>query len=92
MATTEHQPLPSLMADLARRRATGSLVVTTDRAVREILFTNGEIRAARSQVEQEKLGMWLVSRDKISEDDRAARRQAASQDRKPPDMRQRKHA
>jgi len=71
MAATEHQPLPSMMADLERRRATGSLVVTSDGAVREILFTNGEIRAARSQLEQEKLGMWLVSRGKISEDDRA---------------------
>lgn len=59
------------MADLAIKRVTGSLVVTSDGAVREILFTNGEIRAARSQIEEEKLGMWLAARGKISEDDRA---------------------
>jgi len=59
------------MADLATRRVTGSLVVTSDGVVREILFTNGEIRAARSQIEDEKLGMWLAARGKISEDDRA---------------------
>jgi tetratricopeptide (TPR) repeat protein len=59
------------MADLVKRRATGSLVATSDDVVREILFTSGEIRAARSQIESEKLGMWLVTRDKISEDDRA---------------------
>jgi hypothetical protein len=59
------------MADLASARATGSLQAESDAGVREILFTNGEIRAARSQVEEEKLGMWLVERGKISEDDRA---------------------
>jgi tetratricopeptide (TPR) repeat protein len=71
MATTQHQPLPSMMADLAQKKVTGALVATSEGSTREILFTRGEIRAARSQLEAEKLGMWLVSREKINEDDRA---------------------
>jgi curved DNA-binding protein CbpA len=59
------------MAELAAAGATGSLKASAGSCVREILFTNGEIRAARSQVEEEKLGMWLVDHSKISEDDRA---------------------
>ena len=71
MVTIEHQPLPSVMADLAQKKVTGVLVATSEGSTREILFTNGEIRAARSHLEAEKLGMWLVSRGKINEDDRA---------------------
>ncbi len=47
------------------------MVASSGRVRREVLFTNGEIRAARSHEEDEKLGMWLVQRGKISEDDRA---------------------
>ena len=64
-------PLPTVMADLVSQKATGSLVATSDGLIREIRFTNGEIRAARSHIEEEKLGLWLVTREKISEDDRA---------------------
>jgi tetratricopeptide (TPR) repeat protein len=71
MSVTNRQPLPSVMADLTTERATGSLVATSDGVIREIRFTNGEIRAARSQIEDEKLGMWLATREKITEDDRA---------------------
>jgi len=71
MPETNRQPLPTVMADLVTKRATGSLVATSDGLTREILFTKGEIRAARSQIEDEKLGLWLATRDKISEDDRA---------------------
>ncbi len=70
-ANAAFRPLPSLMAELAAARATGSLKAVAGSSVREILFTNGEIRAARSHQEEEKLGMWLVDRSKISEDDRA---------------------
>ena len=70
-ASPAFRPLPTLMAELAAARATGSLKAISGSSVREILFTNGEIRAARSQLEEEKLGMWLVERGKISEDDRA---------------------
>jgi tetratricopeptide (TPR) repeat protein len=59
------------MALLARDAYTGSLVATTGEARREILFTDGEIRAARSHLEDEKLGQWLVSRDLITEADMA---------------------
>ena len=70
-ASSAFRPLPTLMAELAAARATGSLKAVSGSNVREVLFTKGEIRAARSQVEEEKLGMWLVDRSKISEDDRA---------------------
>jgi tetratricopeptide (TPR) repeat protein len=60
-----------MMADVAKAGVTGALSVTTDAAVREIMYTRGEIRAARSYVEEEKLGTWLVVRKRITEDDRA---------------------
>ena len=62
--------LPTHMAGLANETATGVLAAATDRARHEILFVNGGT-AARSSSEEEKLGMWLVDRGKISEDDRA---------------------
>ena len=66
-----NRPFPSAMTDLAAAKATGSMGVASGSVRREVLFTNGEIRAARSHEEEEKLGMWLVQRGKISEDDRA---------------------
>ena len=71
MAAKINRPLPSMMADLAKAGVTGALSATADGATREIMFTRGEIRAARSYVEEEKLGTWLVTRGKIAEDDRA---------------------
>ncbi len=71
MPEPKRQPLPSLLAELASRKSTGSLVAHSDGETREILLTNGEVRASRSHVESEKLGMWLVSQGRISEDDRA---------------------
>jgi curved DNA-binding protein CbpA len=71
MGGSTRQPLPSLLAELANRRVTGSLMTTAGDAVREILLTRGEVRAARSHLEDEKLGKWLVSQGRISEDDRA---------------------
>jgi len=63
--------LPDHMAQLTEGRSTGMLATVTDSVRREILWVKGEIRAARSSAEDEKLGMWLVDRGKISEDDRA---------------------
>ena len=63
--------LPDHMAMLAQRRDTGVLAALTESVRREVLWVNGEIRAARSSAEDEKLGMWLVDRGKISDDDRA---------------------
>ncbi len=60
-----------MLAELSARGVTGALVATAGEEVREILLTRGEVRAARSQIEDEKLGKWLVSRGHISEDDRA---------------------
>ena len=71
MARMDNRPLPSVMADLASGGVTGALSAAAEGATREIMFTKGEIRAARSYVEEEKLGMWLVAQKKISEDDRA---------------------
>jgi tetratricopeptide (TPR) repeat protein len=65
------QPLPTRMAGLAGDHSTGTLVIGSEDARREIFFVNGEIRAARSNVEGEMLGMWLVERQWISEDERA---------------------
>ncbi len=71
-ATPEARPaLPDSMAALAAAKSTGVLVANADGVRREIVFVNGEIRAARSSAEEEKLGKWLVDRDRISEDDRA---------------------
>jgi len=64
-------PLPDQMARLAVGKSTGVLVAAAESAQREIVFVKGEIRAARSDAEEEKLGMWLVARELISEDDRA---------------------
>ena len=71
MAKQNDRPLPSMMADLAKAGVTGVLSATAGAAVREIMYTRGEIRAARSYVEDEKLGTWLVVRGRITEDDRA---------------------
>jgi tetratricopeptide (TPR) repeat protein len=59
------------MARLAAGRSTGTLVIATDESRREIFFVNGEIRAARSDLEDEMIGKWLVARGRISEDERA---------------------
>jgi curved DNA-binding protein CbpA len=71
MATKDNRPLPSVMADLAKAGVTGVLSAAVNDDTREIMYTRGEIRAARSYVEDEKLGTWLVSREKLTEDDRA---------------------
>ena len=71
MAMQNNRPLPSVMADVAKAGLTGALRTKADATVREIMYTRGEIRAARSYVEEEKLGAWLVARERISEDDRA---------------------
>jgi len=65
------RPLPTRMAGLAADQSTGTLVISSEDARREIFFVNGEVRAARSNVEGEMLGMWLVDRQWITEDERA---------------------
>ena len=65
------QPLPTRMAHLAADQSTGTLVIGSEDSRREVFFVNGEVRAARSNVEGEMLGMWLVDRQWITEDERA---------------------
>ena len=71
LTPTFARPLPTRMAGLAADKSTGTLVIGSEDARREIFFVNGEIRAARSNIESEMLGMWLVERQWISEDERA---------------------
>ncbi len=65
------RPLPDLMASVASRRSTGILAAVCGKAQRELIFVDGELRAARSNVEEEKLGSWLVERGIIDENDKA---------------------
>jgi len=65
------RPLPEYMSLLAKNRSSGLLVSTSDSDGREIVFVDGEVRAARSSLEEEKLGRWLVQRECVSEDVRA---------------------
>ena len=64
-------PLPVALADAARTGTTGTLVVESHGAEREVVFIQGEIRAAHSRLEEEKLGSWLVQQGLLSDDQRA---------------------
>jgi tetratricopeptide (TPR) repeat protein len=64
-------PLPECLSALANNRSSGVLSAHSGDITREILIVDGEVRAARSDLEEEKFGMWLVQRQRISEDDRA---------------------
>jgi len=65
------RPLPEFMSLLVKNRSSGVLVASSESDQRELFFVDGEVRAARSSLEEEKLGRWLVSRGRVSEDDRA---------------------
>jgi hypothetical protein len=62
------RPLPMILAELHRAGATGALAVLGGEKSRELLFTDGELRAARSSAENEKLGSWLVAHGVITEE------------------------
>jgi hypothetical protein len=64
-------PLPEVLGGLHRSSVTGVLRVVGMSATRELIMVGGELRAARSSVEQEKLGSWLVGRGVISNQDKA---------------------
>lgn len=59
-------PLPEILRELQLRKATGILTVGSADVDREFLFNQGELRAARSSAESEKLGSWLVRHSLIS--------------------------
>ena len=65
------RPLPSIIAQLNRAAASGILAVTNREGRREMIFVDGEVRAARSNIESEKLGSWLVGHKVISIQDKA---------------------
>ncbi len=65
------RPLPDYLADLAEASATGTLDAICDDDVRRIAFVDGEIHSATSTVEEERLGSWLVTRQAISDNERA---------------------
>jgi len=55
--------LPPLMRDYVRRLAVGRLDVVAPDGIRHLWFEAGQVRAVASELEDEKLGKWLVSRD-----------------------------
>jgi curved DNA-binding protein CbpA len=65
------RPLPEYMSLLAKNRSTGILVAASSDARRDFVFVNGELRAATSSLEEEKLGLFLVDREKITDGERA---------------------
>ncbi len=54
--------LPPLLRELYRLLASGRLDVVTDGCKRRLWFEAGQVRAVVSEVEEEKLGKWLVGR------------------------------
>lgn len=65
------RPLPVYLSLLVDDRRTGVLSATSEDGRRELVLVEGEVRAARSEREEEKLGLWLVGRDLLSEKDRS---------------------
>jgi hypothetical protein len=64
----DSRPLPEIMASLHRAGVSGKLAVTTSSGCRELIFEGGSLRAARSSLEDEMLGSWLVANGVITED------------------------
>jgi tetratricopeptide (TPR) repeat protein len=64
----DSRPLPEIIASLHRSGVSGRLEVTTSSGHRELIFESGYLLAARSSVEDEMLGSWLVANGVITED------------------------
>ncbi len=71
MTAVPPQSVPELMAWAHQSSETGVLTTGEDLVVRELLFVDGEVRAARSSSEMEKLGSWLVDREQITDEEKA---------------------
>lgn len=54
-----------LLRDLVRQTASGRLEITTAEGVRSVWLESGNVRAVISEIEEEKLGRWLVSRGRL---------------------------
>lgn len=65
------RPLPDLMANVASQHRTGAITAISREGSRRLIFVEGELRSARSDIEDEKLGSWLVSRGIIDENQKA---------------------
>ncbi|MEN8165462.1 MAG: hypothetical protein ABFS37_15140, partial [Acidobacteriota bacterium] len=64
------RPLPELLSDLVRQKASGILTAMGAQAHRGIVLVDGVIKAARSTLEEEKLGLFLVEKHWLDEKDR----------------------
>ncbi|MCD4747801.1 MAG: hypothetical protein K8R59_00385 [Thermoanaerobaculales bacterium] len=63
--------LPDLLSFHVGNQSTGTFTSHSTDAERKIILVGGEVRAARSSLEKEKLGCWLVHNAHITENDRA---------------------
>ncbi len=63
--------LPPILREFVRRLAVGRLDVVAADGIRHLWFEAGQVRAVASELEDEKLGKWLVSR-KVLEENRMA--------------------
>lgn len=64
-------PYPEVLAHLNQNGSTGALMVTGASVERRLLFVDGELRAAVSTSEHEKLTPWMVHRGFLSEEQKA---------------------
>lgn len=53
---------PALLRGLVRELTVGRLEITCEAEVRNLWFDSGQVRSVVSEVEEEKLGRWLVAR------------------------------
>ena len=65
------RPLPEILSELVQERATGILTAMGVEAHRGIVLVDGEVKAARSTLEEEKLGLFLVGKHWLDENDRS---------------------
>lgn len=65
------RPLPEILSDLVQQQASGILTAMGAEAHRGIVLINGDVKAARSTLEEEKLGLFLVQKNWLDEKDRA---------------------
>ena len=65
------RPLPEILSDLVQQKASGILTAMGAEAHRGIVLIDGEVKAARSTMENEKLGLFLVEKQWLDEKDRA---------------------
>ncbi len=65
------RPFPEILADLVREGASGVLTAMGVEAHRGVVIADGEIVAARSSLEEERLGRFLVERNWLDEPERA---------------------